>query len=206
MGHQGTDDRRGRALRDSLVVFWVVLWVAVAVMTGYQVWSLSGVSTAVTASARATDQAGEGLQQVSELPLVPEDLRDLGDSVRAAADEIQRAAVDLRADVRRLSVLLGLSVAVIPVVPVLVWFLPGRIRRQRELRTLRETLRRSGRTRELDAYLALRAFTDLSYGELTGLTDDPARDLLAGRHERLATAQLRRLGLSTDEGPDDHRG
>lgn len=206
MGRWRTGDRRGRALRDSLVVFWVVLWMAVAVLTGYQVWSLSSVSDSVAASGSAADQAGEGLQRVSELPLVPEGLRDLGDSVRAAAGEIQGSAVGIRADVRRLGVLLGFSVAIIPMVPVLLWYLPGRTRRERDTRLLSEQLQRSGRTPELDAYLALRAFTELTYGELTVLTDDPAGDLLAGRHEQLAAEQLRRLGLAALEAPDRRPG
>ncbi len=191
-----TPDQRGQALQDSLVAFWVVLWLAMGVLTGFQVWSLSDLSESAAASGRAADRAGEGLQQVSDLPLIPDGVGELAASVREAATEIQQSAVDIRANVRRLSVLLGVSIAVVPIVPVVVWYVPGRTRRRRELEQVDALLRRSGRSPELDAYLALRAFHDLDYVQLLSVTPDPGGDLLAGRHEALATAQLRRLNLT----------
>jgi hypothetical protein len=191
-----TPDYRTQALRDSLVAFWIVLWLTVGVLTGAQIWSLSEVSRAVDASATATDQAGEALQELSELPLVPEGPGRLGDEVRAAAEEIRTSAATIRADVRQLSVLVGLGIALVPTVPVVALYLPGRLRWQRTVDEVRRELDRAGRTPELDAFLAHRAVTDLSYRELTALTPDPVGDLVGNRHDALATEQLRRLGLA----------
>lgn len=189
-------DHRTYVLRDSLVVFWMVFWLAVGILTGVQVWSLSQVSEAASASARAADTAGEALQQISEIPLVPEGPGQLGNEVRAAATEIRQSSVQIGEDVRRLSVLLGVSVALVPTAPVVAMYLPGRLRWRREVRQLRSQLERRGRTAALDAYLAHQAVSDLGPEELAAVTDDPAGDLLAGRHEQLAALQLRRLGLS----------
>jgi len=182
-----------------------VLWLAVGVLTGYQVWSLSGVSEAASASARAADRAGEGLQQLSSIPLAPEGPGELGDEVRAAADEIELSAARIRQDVRQLSVLLGLSVAVVPTLPVLAVYLPARRRWRRTVEEIRSELERTGRTHRLDAYLAHQALAEIGYGELVALSDDPVGDLVAGRHAVLAEEQLRRLGLAPSPGTDRGR-
>jgi hypothetical protein len=183
-------------LADSIIAFWVVLWIVLGVLTGYQLWSLSDISAAVAASGRAADQAGRALQLISELPLVPEGPGELGDQVRVAADEASRSAVSIRADLRRLSLLLGVSVAVVPTAPVLALWLPDRLRRRRAVAAVDAELRRSGRTPQLEAYLALMAVSEVGYADLRVVSDDPVGDLLAGRHTALADEQLRRLGLA----------
>lgn len=197
-----TPDHRTQSLRDSLVAFWVVVWLTVGVLTGAQIWSLSEVSVAVDATASATDQAGEALQEIGALPLVPESTRQLGDDVRAAAEEIRTSARTIRADLRQLALLVGLSIGLVPTVPVLVLYLPGRLRWQRTVEEVRRELHRVGRTPELDAFLAHRVVADLSYSELKALTSDPMGDLLSGRHDVLASEQLRRLGLAPPPSRD----
>lgn len=190
-------------LADSIVAFWVVLWLVLGVLTGYQLWSLSDISAAVAASGRAADQAGRGLQLLSELPLVPAGPGELGDQVRVAAEEASRSAVSIRADLRRLSLLLGVSVALVPTAPVLALWLPDRLRRRRHVAALDAELRRGGRTPQLESYLALMAVSQIEYAELHLVSNDPVADLLAGRHTALADEQLRRLGLApgTQERP-----
>jgi hypothetical protein len=178
-----------------VVLFWVVFWLLPGGLVGYQVWSLSDVSRSVSASARAADQAGSALQELSAIPLVPEGRGRLGQDVRAAADEIHRTSVTRREDLRRLSILLAMSVAVVPTVPVVAMYLPGRLRWRRTVRCVEATLHREGRSASLDAFLAHRAVSDLTYPQLRNVTDDPVGDLLRDRHADLADIQLARLGL-----------
>lgn len=189
-------DPRTTVLRDALVVFWLVLWLSVGALTGYQLWDLSRASEAAAASGRAADQAGEALQQLSDLPLVPDGPGQLGDRVREAAAEVLQSATLIREDVRRLSVLLGLSVALVPVAPVLISYLPGRLARRRYVGALRRTLRQEGRTAAVEAYLAHQAVQHLSYVQLAEVSRDPVADLHAGRHAALAQAEADRVGLS----------
>lgn len=188
-------EHRTHALRDAVVLFWVVFWLMIGGLVGYQVWSLSDVSRSGSASARAADQAGRALEDISAIPLVPEGPGRLGREVRAAADEIRRTSITVREDLRRLSILLGLSVAAVPTAPVVAMYLPGRLRWRRQVHAVRTCLEREGRSRALDAFLAHRAVSDLTFLQLTDITDDPVGDLRRGRHAALADAQLARLGL-----------
>jgi hypothetical protein len=192
---QGVGDQRGQLLRDALAIFWVLLWLVVGGLVAIQVWSLSNISDAAEASAVAADDAGQALQELSELPLVGDGPGELGTSVREAAAEVEQNAAQTRRDVRRLSVLLGLAVAALPTTPLLALYVPQRRAFRRHVAAVRRELSEHGRTPALDAYLAHRAVAALSYGELYTVTTDPVRDLLMGRHEALADVELSRLGL-----------
>ena len=60
---------------------------------------------------------------------------------------------------------------------------------------------RAGSGPELDAQLAHRAVANLSLRELAQISSDPVGDLAGGRHQNLAAAELRRLGI---EPPSAH--
>lgn len=195
------EDPGANPLRDSLVVFWAVFWLVVGGLVGYQLWSLADVHQAVAASGEATDRAGLALEELSELPLVPAGPGELGNEVRAAAEEISASADVIRQAVRRLSVLLGLSVALVPTVPVLALYISRRRQARAEVVHLRRVLASAGRTPQVDAYLAQRAVTQLDHRHLSAVTDDPVGDLLGGRHTDLATEQLRRMGIAPDKPP-----
>lgn len=192
----GRSDHRTQSLGDALAVFLLVFWLTVGVLVGAQLWSLSRASEAAEASARAVDQAGRALEQISEIPLVPEAPGQLGSEVRAAADEVEQRAGEIRRDIQRLSILLGLTVALLPTAPIVAYYLPRRIRRRRYVRSLSDELDQYGATPQLEAYLAHEAVANLDYRELTALSADPVGDLLGGRHTALAAAEAERLGLA----------
>lgn len=189
-------DHRTVALLDSVAVFWLVFCLVLGALTGYQVWSLAGLSDTAEISARAADQAGRALQGLSQIPLVGEQPGELGTQVREAAAEVQRSAGATRQDVRRLAVLLGLVIFLVPSTPVMGLYLPARWRRRREVAAVRAHLGADGPDEPLQAYLAQQALANLTYAELLRVTRDPARDVAEGRHSRLAAAELARLGLA----------
>ena len=51
------------------------------------------------------------------------------------------------------------------------------------------------------AQLARRCLTNLSVAQVLKVTSEPEADLAAGRHDRLAAAELRRLGLRLADLP-----
>jgi hypothetical protein len=102
-----------------LVATWVALWLVVGAWVGYEVWQLSDLGATVAESGRALDAAGSGLQSLGDVPVVGDQTSQVGDQVRANADDIVAAAREAQSGARRLSVLLGLAVALVPSVPVL---------------------------------------------------------------------------------------
>ena len=189
-------DQRTLTVTDAVVVFWLVFWLVIALVTAFQVWSLSQLSDTAQTSARTADQAGQALQQLSEIPLVGNGPGKLGAQMREAAAQLTQSAQETRSDVRRLSVVLGLAIFLIPTSPVVWVYLPERLRRRRDVTELRRHLSDGGPDPEMEAYLARRAVANLTYAELTEFTPEPAKDHSEGRHEALARAELKRLGLA----------
>lgn len=188
-------DHRTVSLIDGLAAFWLVLWLVVAGATASQVWQLSAVSDSANVSAGAVNRAGQALSNLSDLPVVGGTVGEVGTDIRSAATDIARQAEETRSTFHRLSVLLGLSLFLIPTAPVLGFYLPMRLRRRRAARELRGEVEHGGNRAGLESYLAHRALASMTYRDLLTVTDDPAGDLARGRHRALADAELDRLGL-----------
>lgn len=186
---------------DGFVILWIGLWIVLGLLTGSQVWRLSSVSDSAQASAVAANTAGEALQSLSGLPLVGDSSGQLGDEVRAAAEQVRTSAAETDVTLRRLGFLLGASIVLIPLTPVFGMYLPNRATRRREVRALRLRLRGGAMDAPLQAYLARRAVDVLPYQQLFMVTADPTGDLRDGRHDALARAELGRLGLRNVAAP-----
>lgn len=100
------------------VALWVALWLVVGVWTGVEVWQLSQLTRTVADSGRALDEAGMALQSLSSVPVVGGEAADLGTQVRANGSDIIISAAGAQGSFRRLAVLLGVTIAVVPTVPV----------------------------------------------------------------------------------------
>ncbi len=185
-----------RALRnlDRLVVFWVVLWVVLGVATGVTLWRASDLGDTVSSSGRTLGTVGSSLSDLSDIPLVPERPGEIGKEVQASAADITTRGEEVKRELRLLGVLLGISIVGIPVTPVVGLYLPLRLRRAREVKRLRRTLRDHDDDRGLDRWLAHRARAALYYDEVAQIAaaadGDPRREDRA-----LADAELKRLGL-----------
>lgn len=193
-------DHRSIALMDAVAAFWLVLWLVIGGLTGYEIWQLSRLSDTAEVSAQAVDRAGEALQSLSELPLVGDQPGELGAQTRAAAADVTASAARSRQDVHRLSVLLGVAIFLIPSSPVLGLYVPLRMRHRRDVSALEHRVAAGPDDPALQAYLAHRALANMTYAELLDVSDQPAQDVAQGRHSALANAELRRLGLSSRAG------
>lgn len=180
---------------DGLVAVWTVLWLVLAGWTAYSVWVFADVGQTMASAGDALDSAGVGLQRVGELPLVGDTPTELGDQVRATAGEIIQQGQAATGEVRRLAVLLGISIFFIPVTPILGLWGPLRWARWREVRAMQSALRDHGTDVALLRYLAGRAVDRIPYSTLRGVSEDPRGDLDDGRWHRLASLELDRLGL-----------
>ncbi|GGK99587.1 hypothetical protein Ppa06_68080 [Planomonospora parontospora subsp. parontospora] len=116
---------------DGLMAAWVVLWLVVGVWVGQSLWELSRIGETIVSSGQAIDQSGSALQPIAELPLVGEAPGRLADQIRATGARIAVSGHELQVQMRRLSLLLGLAVALIPATTVLASYLPARLVRRR---------------------------------------------------------------------------
>lgn len=191
---------RPRARRRSvsvLVTVWVVLWLVVGAVTGLEIRQLTEVSDSLVESAEALDVAGTALQDIGRLPLVGERPEALGNQVRETAQEIDRAGTASRETVQTVSVLLGLALVLIPIVPVVAVYLPLRRAGNRERRAVKRALTDAPHDPLLEEFLARHAVHNLPYDTLRQVSADPWGDLRRGAYRRLANAELTRLGLAT---------
>ncbi len=189
-----------RARRRSLsvvVALWVLLWLVAGVITGFQIRQLTDVSDSLVESAEALDVAGTALQDIGRLPLVGERPEALGNQVRETAREVDQAGIASRQTVRTVSVLIGLALVLIPIVPVVAVYVPLRRAANRERKAVKRALADDSSDQVLEEYLAHQAVQNLPYSTLRQVSTDPWGDLRRGSFRRLANAELTRLGLAT---------
>lgn len=186
---------------DGVMVFWVVFWVVVGGWAGYQIFQLTGLADSTVSSGHALETAGQALSSLGDVPVIGDRTGELGDQVSATATGIVQNGTDAGRSVRILGVLIGLAIALGPVGPVLLFYLPLRMSRSQEASEVASALKHRDAGPQLRAHLAHRAVANLSFRELAGISDDPQGDLVSGRHRDLAQAELRRLGLDPASGP-----
>jgi hypothetical protein len=100
------------------IALWVALWLVVGVWTGVEVWRLSELTMTVADSGRALDEAGMALQSLGRVPLVGGEAAELGTQVRQNGVDVIAGADSAQGSFRRLAVLLGVTIAFVPTVPV----------------------------------------------------------------------------------------
>ena len=185
---------RGTRLLDALVAGWVVVWVAIGLLSATEIRDLARLSETLEDSGSAITQVGQALQQLDAVPVIGEGPAELGERVAAAGARVQADGRSSRRSILRLSVLLGTTIAVLPLIPVAGLYAPQRLARAREIRAIRRTLAADSGA-SVEEFLARRATVTLPYDQLRRLSPDPWEDLAGGRYRRLADAELRRLGI-----------
>lgn len=186
-----------RAIRrlDVAAATTVVTFLVLGVFAGIQMLRLSELSNSLRDAAMAIDQTGQALATIAELPVVGPPVAPLADSVSRTAVSTRLSAEEAAGAVKTLAIIVGLAIALVPM-PLLAGYLPLRATRSREQRGLRRKLADgTGVDPMLVAHLAHGAVSRLPYSRLRQISRDPWGDLASGRHEHLAAAELRRLGV-----------
>ncbi|HET7519149.1 MAG TPA: hypothetical protein VFN05_15960 [Actinomycetes bacterium] len=184
---------RARQLLGDLGVFaWTGLWVAAGLSLYRLVEKLAAPGARVerAGSDFAADVA-EIQQKVGRLPVVGDELRDPFGRLAGVGRTLSDAGATQQEVVHQLGLWLGVVVAAVPIVALLLVWLPRRVAWVREAGAA-SRLRLDGADLEL---FALRAVANRSLRELHRVTPDPAGDLRAGAFEALAGLELRALGL-----------
>lgn len=180
---------------DVAVVIWVAGWIVLALLVGREVRNLRELSDTVVLAGVAVEDTGDLLETLESVPFIGGQVGDVAARVRAAGASARESGAESRDSTDDLSVLLALSIGLIPTLPLLGLYAPLRLAWTRESRSIRAALAANPDDQGLRRYLATRAVANLSYDDLTAVTRDPFGDLDAGRYEALAARELSRLGI-----------
>lgn len=182
-------------LVDGAIALWVAVWFVMGAGTAVSVWRLGELGTTLSRSGQALDDAGDALQQLGRIPVVGDRPEQLGNDVRQTAAEVTVRGRETRRELRRLSVLLGLTVAFLPSGLVLGPYVPRRLARRRFAREVERRLRSDPDDPALDRYLAEQAMFTLSPAQLLAWSPPGSGEPPDGRVRALADAELSRIGL-----------
>jgi hypothetical protein len=191
--------RAREQVADVATLVWVLFW-------GNIVWQLFQFLVGFAAAGRAVRDGGDTMvtnglnlgESLSGLPLVGSQVRDLTQRAFAGAG---RPLSDLGADLEQfvivVAIVIALLFALVTIGPWLNRYLPWRLERLWRLRSAYRAVRVAPSLADaaIDELLALRAVTRLDYPTLLEFTPDPLGDWAAGRHDRLARAELASVGL-----------
>lgn len=180
-------------LVDGLVLFWCIFWVVLGVWVGHEIWQLSRLGDTLAQSGHALDDSGRALQELRNVPVIGSTPGTIGDEVRKTAADVVIRGRQAQANGQQLAILLGLTVALLPITPALL-YLPVRLGLAADRRRVRDLVGTLDE-QELEAHLARRALNDMPYELLLRATPTPEKDFQAGRRRALADAELARLGL-----------
>jgi hypothetical protein len=196
--------RAGEIAADVLTALWLTIWINLGVRLYGLLANLAESGRLVRAGGTRITDAGDTIgSAVQGVPLVGE---GAADGIRGAFAAAGEPLIVFGTDLERLLIIIaavlgGLLVAV-AVVPWLNRYLPWRIARWRRLNAAARVIRGPRRGRReaipdatLESLLASRAIHRLEYDELLEFSPDPFGDWVAGRHDRLAMAELDRVGL-----------
>jgi hypothetical protein len=177
------------------IVLWVVLWVRIAARVQDATMALAapGRSLAGAGGSFRDTMAGAG-DNVDDLPLLEDRIATPFRSAAGVGTEIERAGTDLVTAVERLSLVLALTTALVPILIVgSVWLLL----RVRFVRRAGAAQRFIDAAPDLDLF-ALRAMANQPMPRLARVSDDPAGAWRRGDLEvihALALLELRESGL-----------
>ena len=192
----GAGRRTRQMLGDLLLVLWILLWLTLAQVVRDATLSLAApgrqIEDAGIGLAGRLREAGAG---VGEIPLVGDDIRAPFDAAGDAADQIASAGAAQVEAVHTVANWLGLVVAAIPILVVVVVYLPARWRFVREATAGQRFV---GSGQDLDLF-ALRAMAHQPLHRLARISADPAgawRTRDADVVRALAELELRDAGLT----------
>src|SRR5689334_17337017 len=162
---------RARIL-DGAVVLWVVIWLWAGIVVGHEVRKLAGLGDTAGQLGNAVTAVGRA---VGDIPLIG---GQVGGAVQNAGRDATASARQAQDDTRRLGLVLGLAIALVPTLPLLLVYVPRRVAAERERMAVTRALAAGGDGGEaIEELLALRAIAHLPVGELQRVSADPAGDL-----------------------------
>ncbi len=202
--------RRAFILADVGMLLWLLLCLYAGTLVHDAVMRLATFGhAAINTGHEARITIAQVQQLLASLPLgLGPTLRDsLTPLYRLPAAVISSGQSEV-ASVSHLAMLLGVLVAVIPLLAGLLLYLPWRVRKTRGLRDLQRLLERSGNdpAGAVMQVLAARALYALPYADLLRYSPNPVAEWQAGEYQNLARAALAAEGIPFDRYLRRHGG
>ena len=184
--------RARQLLGDLAVLAWTAAWVAAGIALYRLVEKLAVPGQRVEQAGNAfAGNVAEIQRTIGRVPVVGDQLQDPFGRLAGTGQTLADAAVTQQEVVHQLALWLGLAVAAVPVVALLLAWLPGRVSWAREAGAA-SRLRLDVADLEL---FAIRAVANRPLRQLRRVSADPAGALRSGEYEALADLELRALGL-----------
>ena len=188
--------RTRQMLGDVLLVLWVALWLKLA-------YVVHDATLALATPGRKIEAAGGGLASrlrdagsaVGDVPFVGDEVRSPFDGAGRAADQIAAAGTAQVEAVQHLAFWLGITVGALPILLVILVYLPLRWRFVREASAGQRFIDSSA---DLDLF-ALRAMSHQPMHRLARVSPDPVRAWRDGDADvvrALAVLELKDAGLT----------
>lgn len=194
--------RTWRIVADVLVAAWSAFWLFAGVEIYRLVISLQRLADGITGAGQQIDGIIAAFRSSipGGLPLVSSFFDQLSNSLEQSSGRpLIAIGGQVHGDVARLAVALAVAVGAPPLLIVTGLYLVRRWREVRERGAANAFVAAAvaqGAGPAVTALLAHRAVTTLSFAQLMRVSRDPVGDLVNGRHEALAAAQLAQIGLS----------
>jgi hypothetical protein len=191
--------RTREQVADISTIAWIALWGLIAQRVYLTLAAFAESGRTIRSGGATMVESGRSLgDALAGIPLVGEGLRDVA---RSAFARTGQPLIDFGTGVEGFMLLaaavLTLVLLLATLVPWLSRYVPWRWSRLRRMRAGHKAIRRAPNLApaELAGLLALRAVSRLDYATLLDFTPDPLGDWAAGRHDRLAQAELASVGL-----------
>ncbi len=184
---------------DVATTAWVVLWGSLALELYQLLAGFAEAGRIIRSGGVTMIDSGRNLgDALAGLPLVGEGLRDAArNAFSGAGVPLSDFGTSVEQFILLVSAVLALMLALVTLTPWLTRYLPWRWERLRRTRAGHRAIRRAPAVSgtQVQEALAMRAVSRLDYATLLEYTPDPIGDWVAGRHDRLARAELASVGL-----------
>jgi hypothetical protein len=190
-----------RVLSDTTVFFWTVVWAYLGFLIYSTVMGLQVIADGVKNTGMTFNQWIGAFRSAvpGGIPILTKFLQDTADTLRHySGDPLVSAGQNIHDAILRAAIVLGLLVALPPILLVLLPYGGWRWRDMRETGAALAFVRIASMTGRADAaraVLAYRAVSTLSFRQLMRASADPVGDLVEHRYEKLASAMLLRAGI-----------
>ena len=190
-----------RVLSDTLVFIWTVVWGYLGWLIYQTVMGLEVIADAIRNTGLTFDQWIAAFRKAvpGGIPILTKFLQDMADLLKQySGDPLVATGQNIHDAIFHAAVLLGLLVALPPILLALIPYVMWRWRDIRETGAALAFVRIASMTGRADAaraVLAYRAVSSLSFRQLMSASQDPVGDLAEHNYDRLARAMLLRAGL-----------